>query len=82
MFMATTFCKQRLGTARLGMSGVRSPRHAQNLIWRAKEKTLNNPPCPITPILTSSYVHHLSHQLTTTFLSYDNVTLKTISAEK
>ena len=32
------------------------------------------PPCPITPTLTSSSVHHSSHQLTTTFLSYYNVT--------
>ena len=30
--------------------------------------------CPITPTLTSSSVHHSSHQLTTTFLSYYNVT--------
>ena len=54
-----------------------------SLIWRfrpsiliggAKENTLNNPPCPITPTLTSSSVHRLSHQLTTMFLSYYNVT--------
>ena len=38
------------------------------LIGRAKEKALNNPPCPITPHDDSS------HQLTTTFLSYYNVT--------
>ena len=37
---------------------------------------------PITPTLTSSSVHHSSHQLTTTFLSYYNVTLKTFCAEK
>ena len=35
---------------------------------------LNNPPCSITPTLTSSSVHHSFHQLTTTFLSYYNVT--------
>ena len=29
--------------------------------------------CPITPALTSS-VHHSSHQLTTAFLAYYNVT--------
>ena len=40
----------------------------------AKESALNNPPCPITPTLTSSSVHRSSHQLTTTFLSYYNVT--------
>ena len=44
------------------------------LIGRAKENALNNPPCPITPTLISSSVHHSSHQLTTTFLSYYNVT--------
>ena len=37
---------------------------------RAKENAPNNPPCPITPTLTSSSVHHSSHQLTTTCLSY------------
>ena len=47
-------------SGRLGMSGGRSPRHAQNplIIGRAKENALNNPPCPITPTLTSSSVHH------------------------
>ena len=54
-------------SGRLGMSGGISPR-------RAKENALNNPPCPITPTLTLSSVHHSSHQLTTTFLSYYNVT--------
>ena len=58
-----------------GRLGDLPPRHAQNpLSGRAKENALNNPPCPITPTLTSSYVHHSSHQLTTTFLSYYNVT--------
>ena len=52
------------------------------LIGRAKEKALNNLPCPITPTLTASPVHHSSHKLTTTFLSYYNVTWKTICAEK
>ena len=47
---------------------------SEPLIGRAKENALNNPPCPITPTLTSSSVHHSSHQLTTTFLSYYNVT--------
>ena len=42
----------------------------------------NNLPCPITTTLTSSSVHHSSHQLSTTFLSYYNVTWKTICAEK
>ena len=46
-------------------------------IGRAKENALNNPPCPITPTLTSSSVHNSFHQLTTTFLSYYNVTQKT-----
>ena len=31
------------------------------LIGRAKENALNNPPCSITPTLTSSSVHHSSH---------------------
>ena len=44
----------------LGISGGKSPRHAQNL---------NNPPCPITSTFTSS-VNQSSHQLTTTFLLY------------
>ena len=36
--------------------------------YRASEgNVLNNPPCPITPTLTSSSAHHSSHQLTTTF---------------
>ena len=47
-----------------------SENHPEPLIGRAKENALNNPPCPITPTLTSSSVHHSSHQLTTTFLSY------------
>ena len=42
----------------------------------------NNLPCPITTTLTSSSVHHSSHQLSTTLLSYYNVTWKTICAEK
>ena len=37
---------------------------------------------PYHPTLTSSSVHHSSHQLTTTFLSYYNVTRKIICAEK
>ena len=40
----------------------------------ARENALNNPPCPITLTLTSSSLHHSSHQLTTTFLLYYNVT--------
>ena len=35
---------------------LRSP---EPLIGRAKENALNNPPCPITPTLISSSVHHL-----------------------
>ena len=43
--------------------------------YRASEgERLNNPPCPITPTLTSSSVHHSSHQLTTTFFILYNVT--------
>ena len=43
--------------------------------YRASEgKRSQYPPYPITPTLTSSSVHHSSHQLTTTFLSYYNVT--------
>ena len=49
--------------------GVDPPDMPRTLIGRAKENALNNPPCPITPTLTLS-----SHQLTTTFLSYYNVT--------
>ena len=51
-------------SGRLGMSGGISP---EPLIRRAKENALNNPPCPITPTLTSSSVHHSPPQLTTTF---------------
>ena len=58
-------------SGRLGMSGGTCP---EPLIGRAKENALNNPPCPITPTLTSLSVHHSSHQLTTTFLLYYNVT--------
>ena len=59
----------------LGMSGGRSPRHAQSPFSGERIKTpLNKTPCPITPTLTSSYVHHSSHELTTTFLSHYNVT--------
>ena len=62
-------------SGRLGMSGGISPRHAQNpLSGERRKKALNNPPCPITPTLTSSSVHQSSHQLTTTFLLYYNVT--------
>ena len=62
-------------SGRLGMSRGYSPiTCSEPLIERAKENALNNPPFPITPTLTSSSVHHSSHQLTTTFLSYYNVT--------
>ena len=57
---------------RLGMSTC--PYTCPEPLGREKENALNNPPCPITPTLTSSSVHHSSHQLTTTFLSYYNVT--------
>ena len=50
------------------------PGSPESLIGQAKENALNNPPCPITPTLTSSSVHRSSHQLNTTFLSYYNVT--------
>ena len=40
-----------LGVAPLDM--LRTPYR-----WRAKGNALNNPPCPITPTLTSSSVHH------------------------
>ena len=55
-------------SGRLDMSGGRSPTYPEPPIRRAEENALNNPPCPITPTLTSSSVHHSSHQLTTTFL--------------
>ena len=44
-----------------------SPRHAQNpyVIGRVKENALNNLPCPITPKLMSSSVHHPSHHRST-----------------
>ena len=46
----------------LSMSMGKFLRHAQNaLICQVKENALNNPPCPITPTLTSSSVHHSSH---------------------
>ena len=48
-------------SGRLGMSGGISPRHAQNpLSGERRKNALNNPPCPITPTLTSSPVHHSS----------------------
>ena len=53
----------------LGVNPLEMPRTTYRV---SEENTLNNPPCPIT--LTSSSVHHLSHQLTT-FLIYYNVTL-------
>ena len=52
-------------SGRLGMSGGRSPRHAQNPLLGERRKTLNIPSCHIT--LTSASLHHSSHQLTTTF---------------
>ena len=55
-------------SGRLGMSGARSPRHAQNPFSGERRKTLLITHL-ITPTLTSSYVHHSSHQLTTTFYS-------------
>ena len=55
-------------SGRLGMSAGKSHRHVQNpLSGERRKKTPNNPPCPITSTLTSSFVHHSSHQLTTTF---------------
>ena len=60
-------------SVRLGMSVGRPPRHAQNPLLGERRETLsithhNNPPSH----------HHMyiisSHQLTTTFLSYYNVT--------
>ena len=32
-----------------------------NIMELHKENALNNPPCPITPTLTLSSVHHSSH---------------------
>ena len=60
-------------SGRLGMSGACLGVDSLD-IRLAKENALNNPPCPITPILTSSSVHHSSRELATTFLSYYNVT--------
>ena len=64
-------------SGRLGMSGGISPRHAQNPLSGERRKTLSittHHALAITPTLPSSSVHHSSHQLTTTFLSYYDVT--------
>ena len=59
-------------SGRLGMSRGISPRNAQNPLLGERGKTLLITHHALSP--TSSSVHHLSHQLTTTFLSYYNVT--------
>ena len=47
--------------AYLGVKPLDMPRTP----YRASEENaLNNPPCPFTPTLTLSTVHHTSHQLT------------------
>ena len=53
-------------SGRLGLNPWTCP---EPIIGQAKENDLNNPPCPITPTLTSSSVglHHSSHQLTRRF---------------
>ena len=61
-------------SGRLGMSEGISPRHAQNPLSGERRKRSQEPNMPYHPLLTSSSVHHSSHQLTTTFLSYYNVT--------
>ena len=45
----------------LGVDPLHMPRTPYR--GRTKEKALNNPPCPNTPTVTSSTVHHSSHQL-------------------
>ena len=67
----------------LGMSGGRSPRHAQNPLSGERSKTLSITHHALSPPPSHHHLYIISsHQLTTTFLSYYNVTLKTICAEK
>ena len=45
-------------SGRLGMSGGRSLDMPRTPYRASGGNALNNPPCPITPTLTSSSVHH------------------------
>ena len=70
-------------SGRLGMSGGRSPRHAQNPLSGERRKTLSITHHALSPPPSHHHLYIISsHQLTTTFLSYYNVTKKTFCAEK
>ena len=55
-------------TGRLGMSGGRSPRHAQNPLSGERRKTLSITLHALPPPPSHHHHHHSSYQLTTTFL--------------
>ena len=61
-------------SGRLGMSGGRSPRHAQNPLLGKRRKTLSITRHALSPPPSHHHLYIISsHQLTTTFLSYYNV---------
>ena len=62
-------------SSRLGMSGGRSPRHAQNPLSGERRKTLSITHHALSPPPSYDHLYIISsHQLTTTFLSYCKVT--------
>ena len=62
----------------LGMSGGRSPRHAQNPLSGERRKTLSITHHALSPPPSQHHLYIISsHQLTAKFLSYYNVTQKT-----
>ena len=66
---------------RLGMPGLNPIDMLITPYWASEEKYSHQPHHGLSP-LTSYYVHHSSHHMTSLFLLHYNVTLMTISAEK
>ena len=54
--------------------GVNPPDMPRTLYWASEVKHSQQPTMPSHPTLSSSSVHHSSHQRTALFLSYYNVT--------
>ena len=72
--MELCFVENPRVTGRLSMPGGKSPRHTQNLLyWTSEGKHSQQPTMAYHPTLTSSSVHHSSHQWTALFLLYYNI---------
>ena len=73
-------------SGRLGMSAQNplSSGHIfpEPLIGQEKENALNNPPCPINPTLTSSFVHHFISSIDYNFFIVIQCHLKDLLCRK